>query len=116
MLPGHVSVQGGAAAVVMFKHHPPDIVPPSPAVSSFTYRLQIPSADVPLKTLSEDEPETAGAGAGKISAPSTISVGLNVPLVSALEFGRLVAAESSRVMVNPLTAVDPPTSDKIIAF
>lgn len=114
--PGQVKTQASAGTVVIFKHQPPPILPRSPLESSFTYRLQVPFGGVPVKTLNAEAPDGAGAGAGNISAPSTTSVGLNVPLASGPPSDRLLAAASSRVMVNPLTALPPPTSERMMAF
>ena len=101
--------------VVIFTHHPPARLPPSPVVSSVTYRLHTPLGSIPLNTLNALPPDGAGAGAGNTSAPPAF-VGLNVPLTSGPESGRLLAAASSSVNVTPLTAVEPPTSDMMIAF
>jgi hypothetical protein len=100
----------------MFKHQPPAMLPPSPLVSSFTYSIHTPFGFVPLNTLNALPPDGAGAGAGNISTPSLTSVGLKAPVTSGPELGRLVAAASSSVSVIPLTAVEPPTSDMMMAF
>ena len=100
----------------MFRHQPPDILPPSVAVSSLTYRLHVPFGSVPLNALSALPPDGAGAGAGNTSAPTPLSVGLNVPDTNGPASGRLAAAASSKVNVTLLTAVAPPTSDMMMAF
>ena len=101
--------------VVTLRHQPPAIVPPSPPVSSSTYRLHTPFGFDPLNTLNADPPDGTGAGGGNTSVPGSRFVGLNVPDTSGADV-RLVAAASSNVSVMLLTAVPPPTSDMMMAF
>ena len=115
MSDGHVKLHGVASSVVMFRHHPLAMLPPKPPVSSLIYRLHVPVESVPLNTLNALPPDGAGAGAGNVSAPPAF-VGLNVPLTSGPESGRLLAAASSNVKVTPLAAEKPPTSDMMMAF
>lgn len=100
---------------MMFRHHPPLMLPPSSPVSSITKSFQTPLAFVPLNTLSAEPPEGAGAGGLKPSTPSKF-VGLNVPETRGPLSGKLVAAASASVKVTLVAAVPPPTSDKMIAF
>src|SRR6185295_5120730 len=102
MSAGHVRTQGSAATVVMSRHQPPLMLPPSSPVSSVTYSDQTPFGLVPLNTLSADPPEGGGPGE-KVSTPSKF-VGLNVPETSVPLSGKL------------LTAMPLPTSDMMIAF
>ena len=76
----------------------------------------MPFGFVPLNTESGDRPVDAGAGAGNVSVPELMFVGLNVPVVSGKASGNEVAAASSRVSVIPLAGFEPPTSDMIVAF
>ena len=56
-----------------------------------------------------------GAGAGAVNgSPVPMFVGLNVPLVSGVPI--LLLAASSRRIVRLVTAVPPPTSERIIRF
>ena len=100
----------------MLRHQPPEMLPPSVAVSSLTYRLHTPFGSVPLKTLSALPPDGAGAGAGNTSAPTPLSVGLNVPDTSGPASGRFVAAPSFSINVTLVAGVEPPTSDMMMAF
>src|SRR6185436_3060359 len=114
MSAGHVRTQGSAATVVMSRHQPPLMLPPSSPVSSVTYSDQTPFGLVPLNTLSADPPEGGGPGE-KVSTPSKF-VGLNVPETSVPLSGKLLPAASSNVKVTLLTAMPLPTSDMMIAF
>src|ERR1044072_1156907 len=101
---GHVKLHGVASSVVMFRHHPPARLPPKHPVSYLIYRLHVPFEAVTLHTLKSLPPNGSGAGAGNVSAPPAF-VGLNVPLTSGPESGRLAAAASSSINVTPLTDV-----------
>jgi hypothetical protein len=101
--------------VVIVMLQPPAMLPASPAPSSDTYKLHVPFGAVALNTESAAPPAGAGAGAGKVS-PAPVFVGLNVPLANGPASGREVAAASSSVNVTFDAAVEPPTSDMIIAF
>ena len=113
---GHVNVHGATGVVIMLRHQPPAMIPPSPAVSSITYRLHTPFGFVPLNTFNADPPDGTGAGGGNTSVPPSRFVGLNVPDTSGPIAGRFVAAASSSVNVTPLTDITPPTSDMMMAF
>ena len=108
-------MHGVTATVVMLRHQPPAMLPPSPPVSSTTYKLHTPFGSVPLNTLKADPPAGAGAGDGN-GSPAPMFVGLNVPDDSAPASGRLFAAASSSVKVTLLAGVLPPTSDMMMAF
>src|SRR6267143_2514603 len=108
------------APVVMFRVHPPLMLPTSPAASSKTQRFQVPLALVPLKAESAEAPPAggAGAGAGQVSgsgATPTRLVGLNVPVTNVAPV-MLAAAASSSVSVTPVMSPPPPQSDMMMAL
>jgi hypothetical protein len=67
-----------------------------------------------LNTLNADPPDGGGPGEN-VSTPSKF-VGLNVPETRGPLSNRLLGAASSNVKVIPLTGIEPPTSDMMIAF
>ena len=68
-----------------------------------------------MKIESIEPPNGAGAGAAKVS-PVPMFVGLKVPFTNGPTSGRLVPAASSSVNVTFVVTIEPPTSDKIMAF
>src|SRR5262245_25508402 len=77
---------------------------------------QTPLGFVPLNTESVPPYGPAGAGAGRMSAASTMSVGRNMPAPPAttgisVASGSDAAAASSNVSVMPATSSPPPQSD-----
>lgn len=105
------------AAVVTVIDQPPPMEPISPLVSSRAYSCQGPLGLVPLNTERAVAEEGAGAGGGKVSAPSLPLVGRYVPVTTVPLAGMLPAARSSNVWV-PLTAKPPAlaTSDVSTRF